>query len=95
MKRATSPGIAVGDLVVVVRSHCEGFASEAAGVTFIVEEMYNLPRPMCTHCGVRLSDCKAAGTKGEGGWQIPLQFLKRIPPLSELEGEKRGEEITA
>lgn len=26
---------------------------------------------------------------------IPLSFLKRIPPLEELEGQKRDEEITA
>lgn len=26
---------------------------------------------------------------------IPDAWLKRVPPLAELEGEKRGEEITA
>jgi hypothetical protein len=46
----------------------------------------------CNKCGGSLTVCMAE-IEGEG-WN-PIQWLRRIPPLSELEGEKRDEEITA
>jgi hypothetical protein len=85
--------ISVGDLVRVSSSHCAGFADEALGVIFVVDRLLRLFHPFCDHCGKSIESCMAA----EGGidWNVPLQFLTRIPPLGELEGEKRDEEITA
>jgi len=84
--------ISEGDLVRVFRSHCQGFEKEAGGVMFVVEKIRVLRNPWCWHCQTRIPS-EAAAESGE--WSIPLQFLRRVPPLDELEGEKRTEELVA
>lgn len=77
--------IQVGDLVQVVRSHCPGFEAEAGGVVFTVVRLRPVPRPMCTRCGSFLTSGTVVAEGGKD-WRIPLQFLKRIPPIGDLEG---------
>ena len=85
--------ISVGDLVRVSSSHCAGFADEALGTIFVVEEIRHLRHPWCSHCAKTIPPCSAA----EGGdrWSVPMQFLTRIPPFPELADERHDEEITA
>lgn len=88
----SSGPIAVGDLVVVVRWPC---CKGDIGHTFVVAGLET--RPDVAHCGY----CGATGghtgmhakaRRGDGGL-YPLEFLKRIPPLGELEGEDTKEDL--
>ena len=89
-----SEPIEVGDLVMIVRTHCE--TSKAAGKVFIA------PKPIkswtgkfeCGRCH-RVWNCSEDLFEYTKHEYCPRSWLKRIPPLSELEGEKRDEEITA
>ena len=89
-----SERIAVGDLVQVVRWPCCGrYLGEIHGVFGFgtLDATY-----ACNGCNAkrdvspaaRIGDAKSSGL-------VPLEWLKRIPPLSELEGEKNKEELTA
>lgn len=84
--------IAVGDLVCVVRAG--GFCSCYLGTIFIVQEIAPSPDGYlgCRRCGSR-SPTKIDARKS-GGWHSLAQ-LKRIPPLSELESERREEKEPA
>lgn len=86
--------ISVGDLVQVVRTCCTEYVSSEW--IFTVSEIYaerGVPRS-CAYCRADLpiGDFACAGP---GQWGHHLANLKRVPPLEELEGEKRDEEITA
>lgn len=83
-----SEPISVGDLVVIVRSCC----GRLVGRIFIVGEI-EFQRTRCHKCG--WSGGEMHGSLNQNWWGVPLSWLRRIPPLSELEGEKRDEEITA
>ena len=86
--------ISVGDLVAIVRSCCIPFRD---GVTiFRVESMRpDRAASVCKHCAKEFPrETYACDTSFPRGG-APLSWLKRIPPLSEIEGEKRDEEITA
>ena len=90
--------IQVGDLVVVVRAHCD--ADLTLGMIRTVEELRDSRNWRCTACGKRGQFFGAdLGAPPEGysfaRLFFPLSDLKRIPPLSELESEKRDEEIHA
>lgn len=87
--------ISVGDLVVTVRGHrCT--LDAVGGVPFVVDTI-NPPASVSWHC----SRCKSQNVASPepsvdyGKATIPLSWLKRIPPIEELDSEKRGEEITA
>lgn len=83
--------IKVGDLVVIVRpTPCCG-KTNSLGIVFITAPA--LPFTDCTHCGVRVEG-PAMKVVGREDYYL-ISRLKRIPPLSGLEGEKRDEEITA
>lgn len=84
--------ISVGDLVVFVRSCCDGFRD---GVTIfrVTHIMPTRSAPRCSRCYGPLPVDRYAADAPHGG--APLQWLKRIPPLDELESEKREEEIPA
>ena len=95
-----SEPIKVGDLVVVVRpSICPEAKRHHLGHVFTVarlgEAAMLTPYPWCIHCG------RAHDVIGLFAWDdllggaFSLLRLKRIPPLSELEGEKREEELHA
>ena len=83
--------IQIGDWVVVVRW---GPCGCGLGVTGIVERILlpdNLRR--CAECKTPSSGLYTPCWFGN--WQAPLEWLKRIPPLDELEDVKRDEEISA
>ena len=97
-----SEPIKVGDLVMVVRGHpC---VVELLGGTPWTVTGFQEPKHGGWHCSRCHMDSAgpnviaALGAPSVTGCKrpvIPITFLKRIPPLSELEGEKRDEEITA
>jgi hypothetical protein len=85
--------ISVGDLVMVVRDCC----GQYLGLTFRVEKVWTPSQGViCTECRVDFGSISVAETgmpKGIPAGRLPLSWLKRIPPLSELEGEKTQEDI--
>lgn len=88
--------ISVGDLVQVVRPPTcpEAPVDSGLGHTFVVEGIRDHTAGMCAYCNDLHTHGPALfAADGNGLW--PLRRLKRIPPLGELEGEKRDEEITA
>ena len=85
--------IQVGDLVQVVRpSFCIG-GNEGIGVTFIVERIDLDGGSRCSYCDKEHGDGHyyALSVVAKGWW--PLRRLKRIPPLSELEGQRPEESL--
>lgn len=85
--------IQVGDLVQVVRGHeCD------LGDIFILKEIFFQHDGWhCPHCGADGDDdgCDI-GIKSRKGniWEgVNMKFLKRIPPLSELESERTQENL--
>ena len=81
--------IAVGDLVQVVRKTCcEGWL----GTTYTVKELRtvsgNYACIKCGETGTRETPWIVAYPMGHAIWN-----LKRIPPLSELEGERTEEKL--
>ncbi len=85
--------IQVGDLVAVVKWPCCGLR---LGTIFKVDMMTKKHRIFCCPCGYKEEVNEAVAWDGDPkGCAACLSWLKRIPPLSELEGEKRDEEITA
>lgn len=83
--------ISVGDLVAVVGSHCPGFYDAAAGVHFTVSRLLHR-NPTCSYCGTRFEGL-FADSDDAGDWSIPVVYLKRIPPLGELESEKNDSKL--
>ena len=83
--------ISVGDLVQIVRTDCEESARKVVGLVYTVGGIGTEGR----HCNWCKQEYPAsaialfAGTKRGA----PLPWLKRIPPLEELEGEKTQEDI--
>lgn len=87
-----SSAIKVGDLVVVVKpGRC---CRNSLGRIFTVADIER-NWTYCSGCKKRLSDSELVARSDWPGTWHPVDSLKRIPPLSELEGEKREEEITA
>lgn len=86
--------IKVGDLVIVLRDY--GCCCHV-GKIYPVLELRQWPSvPSSCYCGQTVQapaslDAKLQGRK-RAGW-LPVIFLKRIPPLSELEGERTQEDI--
>ena len=91
-----SEPIKVGDLVVVIRAGC---MDANVGFVFTVTRIQEYDGAVCASCkkhhgtGRKVyHDDQPAQTKGR--W-FSESRLKRIPPLSELEGEKRYVKIPA
>ena len=82
--------IAVGDLVVVARDCCGHWL----GRVFVAGEFMKTPRLECGECNWH-SSATAVKVEHYIGrmWCMNLSWLKRIPPLSELEGERTEEQI--
>lgn len=84
-----------GDLVQVVKSCC----GQALGLIFTVSHFHTDDKNLrCYDCGHRegaFTEVHATAPFGDDFDYAPLHWLKRIPPLSELEGEERREELTA
>ena len=88
-----SEPIKVGDLAMLVRDHgCQGGVG-VVGFIVQIDRIY-APTPVECSCGVPVLTEAAFAIDGHR-YSAPMFWLKRIPPLSELEGEKRDEEITA
>jgi hypothetical protein len=84
-----SEQIKVGDLACVVRAApCCG-SSVAIGTIFRVSEVAN-EDGACGTCGAASVDVQAYETDQ---YAYLVTRLKRIPPLEELEGEKRDENL--
>jgi hypothetical protein len=86
-----SEQIKVGDLVVVVRwpHSCQG--NKFLGSVFRIGALSSSVQ--CPRCG-EIFKTPVAHPE-EKSRAIPLAWLKRIPPLSELETEKTNEPATA
>lgn len=87
--------IAVGDLVQVVRpSGCPSCGCRALGRTFLVCAITTYSGgSYCNHCGRNLSDDVYTAAEDDSRRSYGLFRLKRIPPLSELEGERTEETL--
>ena len=86
--------IKVGDLVTVVRTCCSTTADESIGLigTVTTIEAFRTGTWACTYCSADGNDLKAKFSNSS--FPIaPLSWLKRIPPLSELEGERTEEKL--
>ena len=92
----TERAIAVGDLVQVVRGH--SCLLDAIGGQVYVVDALNPPQGGGWHCPVCKQDNAGPDEIGaHAPWMrnprsgIPLSWLKRIPPLDELESTKTDE----
>ena len=86
--------IQAGDLVVVVM----GCDKNAFGMIFKVREIYERHAPLpCVFCNQKHSGKYAGAERPFGGikhyTRAPLNWLKRIPPLEELEGKRSEEKL--
>ena len=87
--------ISVGDLVQVVRvdkCRCQGTLGSIFKVKAIISQ-WPFGR-ICNGCGDRRALNEPHAEDEADGTVAPLWRLKRIPPLSDLEGETRKEELT-
>lgn len=87
--------IQVGDLVMIVRPDCERAARFVGGRIGKVEAIGTLPTAVSAHCdgcGRRyaVSECTTVGYI-----HPPLSWLRKIPPLSELEDTENKEVLHA
>ena len=84
--------IKVGDLVMVISADCPDSMRCALGRIRTVNSIGQRSQIecKCNFCGHQYNPAGVASLEGFGA---PLSWLKRIPPLSELEGEKRDEDL--
>lgn len=83
--------ITPGDLVVVVSKHCSCVRSHKhIGKVFKVTQIMQ-DFGICTDC-FRRHPSMALADSGNGWY--PVNTLKRIPPLPELETQRNEEELT-
>ena len=80
--------IQVGDLVQVVRWPC---CDKHLGKTTDVVGFYTIEGGGAMCCGSMNYPVGAAGAILKGQFFAPISWLKRIPPLDELEGTKTDE----
>lgn len=85
-----STDIKPGDLVVVVRGSPCGHTNNLIGKVFTVLGIHPVGA-RCTDCGFKiLMPCAMY----RAGCAVPFAWLKKIPPLADIETVKREEEIT-
>ena len=80
--------IKVGDLVQIVRVHCGDIG---LGEIYCVEVIRESIFGNCVGCGASIEGLCAGG----GPYLAPLSWLRRIPPMSELESTEHKEETPA
>lgn len=88
--------IKAGDLAIIVRAKRCGCA-ESVGWIVLVEGIQSHLAGRCYECGqitYTVSTPAAIVLDSKGRATIELSRLKRIPPLSELEGEKNDSKLT-
>ena len=89
-----SEPIKVGDLVYVARDCCGAWV----GWTFFVVQLHAPQLSLCPHCHYKNVHTLAENPSWDCPGQLcyaPVEWLRRIPPLSELESEQHKEEIEA
>jgi hypothetical protein len=85
--------ISVGDLVAVIKPRRCG-CDDSVGQIFQVEWIGVDGRPgKCMACGSNTFQPASITAKRVDGGYVELHRLRRIPPLSELEGERTQEEM--
>lgn len=88
-----SEPIKVGDLVVMIGFCCikgeAGGFPRKFGIPYRVEKMIKEHRS-CSYCHTSWGSMWAGDDRNSGS---PTKYLKRIPPLSELEGERTQEKL--
>lgn len=100
-----SEPIKIGDLVMLVRGH-KCALDFKGGVPWQVtdirmDEGFGMRCQICGQTGIGKNALRAggmgtpAGVKGHPDGGMPLSWLKRIPPLSELDAIKREEKEPA
>lgn len=87
-----SEPIKVGDLVMVMRNHCN---DHAVGTIFQVRSLLGDQFTYCPRCGSKghfgeLAELEFSGFHN----RMPLSWLKRIPPLEELQTYRQTDETT-
>jgi len=89
--------ISLGDLVMIVRA-C---VPQLQGWIFVVNEFHYREATDCSWCGGDHKETFAvakepyANLQGDLCYAAPISWLKRIPPLEELEHAEDHDEITA
>jgi hypothetical protein len=88
--------IETDDLVMIVHE-CDGLRRlglSCLGSIFTVKRIEHMPLP-CIACGGDHTGLFAIADQefANGGIQAPVSWLKKIPPLSELEGKEREREL--
>ncbi len=84
-----SERIEVGDLVMVVHTHCP---HHTLGVPYVVSRLGR----GCGMCAICKADIGAHDwAASEEGITCPLKWLKKIPPLTDPENVERKEELPA
>lgn len=85
--------IKAGDFVVIIQGCCDRAMEGVVGLHATVLRFFDDPGHLCCFCNSPIPTKRAELDHAE--WNSPVPWLKRVPPLSEMEGEKRDEEITA
>lgn len=88
-----SEPIKVGDLVMVLRGCCVNRDTFIGEIRRVDDRFTSGGR--CFQCGADYSGEPGAVLDGIDVTTFHVSWLKRIPPLSELESEKTKEELTA
>ena len=92
-----SEPIKVGDLVMVVRTCCNWPIKEGVrmGLPWRVQLVARLPIAGCQSCGFRETGIYAASNEfRRAGWNCaPVEWLKRIDPSAEQEGQRTEETL--
>ena len=86
--------IQAGDLVILIRTHgCMGNMNPYLGHIFIVTGLLNT-LTYCPSC-LALSRTSNICALGLENYSTPIVWLKKIPPLDELETTEQEEKLTA
>ena len=83
--------IAPGDLVYVARDCC----GEWIGMTFVVSTIETVTNLRCGCCPAEFRVVICGFAEKEIIWVAPLSWLRKIPPLGELDDIENKEHITA
>lgn len=87
-----SEPLKIGDWVVVAYDACCANPREALGKVFQIDRFIDFSNNPCASCGEIVPFVNAVPASGTFGYTS--NRLKRLPPLAELEGEKRDEKLT-
>lgn len=85
----SEPPIAVGDLVQVIRSCCD----DQLGLVFRVMRIGVTRNNICCVCLKKTIKDGIPNAKAADGYDWPTPWLKRIPPLDELESTRTAEPL--